>query len=179
LLFDEIDELFSNHFDDSTRLTWSIDVYVSWFGQRRSCPLLIDAWKHVPREAVVGTHPRPSFYVRAAITLDTHTLVSQWHIDWEGGLEDALTDLRRAHTIGEAVIGACFFCKWSDYAMSSSTGNLVCFRASKAAYEAIATSEDARTRKYEKESLGGRVDVDELYVCDDFEKRPWGFGYRG
>lgn len=179
LYFDEIEELFAKHLDDSARLTWTLDVDVVRRGRVHTCPLRVDGWKRVPREAVVGTYPRPSFFVRAALTLETETLVSQWHIDWDSGFEGALSDLRLA--LGEeGTLRSCFFCKWSDYEPSTSTGHLGCFRAVKSEYEAIATSEDAWTRKYKKESLWpDRVWVDELNACDDFERRPRGFGYRG
>lgn len=70
-LFDEIEDLFAEYLDDSARLTWSLDVEVIRRAKGRICPLRVEGWKHVPREAVVGTYPRPSFFIRAAITMDT------------------------------------------------------------------------------------------------------------
>jgi len=153
--FDEIEEFFAKHLEDDARLTWSLEVDVLSSTGWSTCTL------------------------RAAITAETRTLLSRWHVDWEGGFEDALADLRVA--LGEdETVRSCFFCKWSDYEPSTSTGHLGCFRAVKAEYEAIATSEDARTRKYAKERFHAeRIWVDELNVCDEFERRPSGFGYRG
>ena len=178
LRFDEIEELFAKHLGETARLRWSLDVEIDGADGRRPRPFRVDGWKSVPSEAVVGPYPRPSFYIRAAVTLEDRTILSQWRIDWEGGFEEALGELR--DHLGEATLRACFFCKWSDYEPSASTGHLGCFRAVKPAYEAIATSDDPWTRKYKKESLHAeRLWVDELNVCDEVERRPRGFGYRG
>jgi hypothetical protein len=182
LRFDDLEDLFSMHLGDDVRLVWTLDVEVDvgvdGAGGRVACAMRVDVAKRVAQEAVVGTYPRPSFYIRAAITLADRSVLSRWHIDWSLGFEDALADLRAALP-GQAV-HACYFCKWSDYEPSTTTGHLGCFRAVKPEYEAIATSPDALVRKYRKESLyADRVWVDELNVCDQFTKRPVGFGYRG
>jgi hypothetical protein len=73
---------------------------------------------------------------------------------------------------------ACFFCRWSDVEPGSGWGNLGCFVAQKVEYDAIATSEDNRRRKWVTSTLPP-VWVDEWYACDQFEVRPIGYGYRG
>ncbi|MFI5296697.1 MAG: hypothetical protein ACHREM_01250 [Polyangiales bacterium] len=179
LLFDDVENLFARHLGDSARVTWLLDVEVLQAGESHRCTLRVDGWKTIPKAVVVSTYPRPSFFIRAAITLEMMTILSRWHIDWSGGFEDALSDLRAALG-GGATIRSCFFCKWSDYEPSTSTAHLGCFRDAKAEYEAIATADDNWTRKYKKEGLHARrVWVDELNSCREFERRPKGFGYRG
>lgn len=72
---------------------------------------------------------------------------------------------------------ACFFCRWSDVEPSTGWGHLGCAVASADAYDQVATSPDARRRKWG--SQGMLTWVDEWHHCERFEVRPHGYGYRG
>ena len=72
---------------------------------------------------------------------------------------------------------ACFFCRWSEVEPSAGWGNLGCAVESATAYDAIARSTDSRRRKWGPQGL--LEWVDEWAVCERFEVRPLGYGYRG
>ncbi len=72
---------------------------------------------------------------------------------------------------------ACFFCRWSEVEPSSGWGNLGCAVAHREAYHRVATSSEARKRKWGASGLLRWVD--EWFSCDAFEVRPVGYGYRG
>lgn len=84
-------------------------------------------------------------------------------------LLDALGDARAPR--------ACFFCRWSDVEPSSGWGNLGCAVAHADAYDAVATSSDARRRKWGHTAMLSWVM--EWHSCERFEVRPYGYGYRG
>jgi hypothetical protein len=85
------------------------------------------------------------------------------------GLLDVLGDAKAPR--------ACFFCRWSDVEPSTGWGNLGCAVKHAREYDEIATSADARRRKWGAQGL---LDwVDEWFACDRFEVRPRGYGYRG
>ena len=150
--FDDLEALFSTCLDRGTRLTWSLDVDVIQDGAARPRRLRVDGRKDLPKHVAEG-HPRPSFFIRVAITMDTQTFMSRWHNDWNHGFEDALEEL--SGTLGSShVIRACFFCRWSAYEPSSSTGHLGCLRE----YDPAGTVP----------LYAARVWVDELNECAEF-----------
>jgi len=53
-----IARVLSEHFDDSVRLTWSLDVEVTSTEAARTDALRVDAWKSVPMAAMERQHPR-------------------------------------------------------------------------------------------------------------------------
>ncbi|MBL8952329.1 MAG: hypothetical protein JNK82_16235 [Myxococcaceae bacterium] len=73
---------------------------------------------------------------------------------------------------------ACFFCRWSEVEPSTGWGNLGCTVGSRAEYDRVATSPDARRRKWSSTALIQEW-VDEWHGCAHFEVRPKGYGYRG
>jgi hypothetical protein len=75
---------------------------------------------------------------------------------------------------------ACFFCRWSEDENPAGTGwnHLGCVLPRKAEYDAAATSDEARRRKWGCTAMVSEY-VDEWHVCDEFEVRPVGYGYRG
>ncbi len=85
-------------------------------------------------------------------------------------LLEVLGDTRAPH--------ACFFCRWSDVEPSTGWGNLGCAVDRRADYDRVATSSDARTRKWGPQPLLLEW-VDEWYGCGRFEVRPRRYGYRG
>ena len=67
----------------------------------------------------------------------------------------------------------CWNCAFSDYSPAGSGvfGNMACFRDCKAAYQAV------KTKKELFEIWSKRAeDVQEIYLCSEFEKRPSGIG---
>ena len=72
---------------------------------------------------------------------------------------------------------ACFFCRWSEVEPSTGWGNLGCAVKHAAEYDAVATSSDARRRKWGAQAL--LEWVDEWFSCERFAVRPKGYGYRG
>ena len=84
-------------------------------------------------------------------------------------LLDALGDARAPR--------ACFFCRWSDVEPSTGWGHLGCAVDHSEDYHAVATSSDARRRKWGPQSL--LTWVMEWHSCPRFEVRPLGYGYRG
>jgi hypothetical protein len=93
------------------------------------------------------------------------------------GLEAALLRLRqRLQSVG--CLQTCFFCKFSDYEPNTSTGHLYCFVRRKEEYCARAAADDPLVRKYHIWTAGYEP-VDEFHRCEEFEKRPERWGYRG
>lgn len=92
-----------------------------------------------------------------------------------GWFEDELLDLSRQLAPGESV-RACFTCAFSDYhpAGHGLSGGLACFRDAKAAYGRV-------TGKAELFDVWDRMTglVQETHLCDAYEPRRPGTGYRG
>jgi hypothetical protein len=91
-----------------------------------------------------------------------------------GSFEDALEDIHRklpSHTY----LKACITCAWSDYSPGR-TGliGMACFRGVKDAYRKVSS-------KWDLFAIFSRrtQDVQETYLCPEFERRTKGAGYRG
>ncbi|WP_203882495.1 DUF6304 family protein [Planotetraspora kaengkrachanensis] len=92
-----------------------------------------------------------------------------------GWFEVALEALHRQVPRG-TYTRTCIACAWSDYQPGGSPlfGGLACFRDAKDAYRRITTKHDMF------EILPALTEwVQETHVCDQFERREAGVGYRG
>lgn len=92
-----------------------------------------------------------------------------------GWFEDELLELEKSLPSG-ARLKACISCSFSDYSPYGHGlfGSLACFRACKAEYLQIRNKADLF--KIWNRTAG---DVQETYLCPEFEVRPPGTGYRG
>jgi hypothetical protein len=70
----------------------------------------------------------------------------------------------------------CFGCQYADYSVygNGSFGDMMCFRNVKARYNAVKTKLD-----YRKIHESFEQTVQEVYLCEEFEQRRPGAGYRG
>jgi Family of unknown function (DUF6304) len=97
-----------------------------------------------------------------------------------GWFEDEMLDVQRNLPPG-TFLKACINCAFSDYSPYGHGlfGNMICFRANKAAYLALPSGED-----FEKDAYFDVMDtvseiVQETYLCPEFKRRAPGTGYRG
>ena len=92
-----------------------------------------------------------------------------------GWFEDELVELQKE--LPEAVyLKCCFNCAFSDYSPAGSSlfGSLACFRDNKQQYLKVESKRDL-FQIWETMTEW----VQETYLCDEFEKRVAGTGYRG
>lgn len=92
-----------------------------------------------------------------------------------GWYEDELLDIQRALPEG-SYLKACITCAFSDYSPYGHGlfGSLVCFREAKEAYRAV--NSKAALLEIWSECSG---DVQETFLCAEYERRRPGAGYRG
>jgi Family of unknown function (DUF6304) len=97
-----------------------------------------------------------------------------------GWFEDEMLDVQRKLPSG-TFLKSCINCAFSDYSPYGHGlfGNMICFRANKAAYLALPSGED-----FEKDAYFDVMDtvaeiVQETYLCPEYKRRPPGTGYRG
>lgn len=93
----------------------------------------------------------------------------------EGWFEDALSKLGAALP-DDVVMKNCFTCAFSDYHPVGSPmfGGMGCFRDKKQAYLKVSTKSDLLTL-WDPDL----EQVQETYLCEDYQKRIAGTGYRG
>jgi hypothetical protein len=92
-----------------------------------------------------------------------------------GWFEDELVDLQRKLPDG-FYMRACIGCGLSDYSPAGHGlfGGLACFRATKTAYQSIASKQELFAIWESRTEF-----VQETYLCPEFERRQRGTGYRG
>jgi len=112
---------------------------------------------------------------RVEVTLALHLATGVTTTSPHGYMEDALLDLRRRLPADVRLV-ACISCAFSDYnpAGSGFIGTMACFREVKDAYRSV----DGKRGLFQVwNELSGFVQ--ETFVCDDYEQRRPGAGYRG
>jgi hypothetical protein len=92
-----------------------------------------------------------------------------------GSFEDALEDIHR-QLPPDTYVKACITCAWSDYwpAGTGLIGPMACFRGVKDAYRQVRTKRDLFAIWTIRTG-----DVQETYLCPEFERRRADTGYRG
>ena len=97
-----------------------------------------------------------------------------------GWFEDEMLDVQRKLP-PSTFMKACINCAFSDYSPYGHGlfGNMICFRANKAGYQALPSGAD-----FEKDAYFDVMDtvsemVQETHLCPEFERRKPGTGYRG
>jgi hypothetical protein len=89
--------------------------------------------------------------------------------------EDLLSTLARQLPEGMSFFN-CFGCQYADYSVygSGAFGDMMCFRNVKERYNAVRTKLDYRRIQESFDET-----VQEVYLCEEFERRKPGAGYRG
>jgi hypothetical protein len=89
--------------------------------------------------------------------------------------EDILSAIARQLPKGMFFLN-CFGCQYADYSVygNGTFGDMMCFRNVKASYNAVKTKLD-----YRKIHESFEQTVQEVYLCEEFEQRRPGSGYRG
>ncbi len=92
-----------------------------------------------------------------------------------GDFEELLSTLARQLPEGMTFFN-CFGCQYADYSVygSGAFGDMMCFRNGKTRYNAVQTKLDYRRIQESFEQI-----VQEVYLCEEFEQRRPGAGYRG
>ena len=97
-----------------------------------------------------------------------------------GWFEGEMLDLQGRLPPG-TFMKACINCAFSDYSPCGHGlfGNLICFRANKAGYQALPSGADFEKDAYFDVMATVSEMVQETYLCPEFERRVPGTGYRG
>jgi len=118
------------------------------------------------------------------LSTERYTPSLQVDFEWEGDtiqlgeLEvfEGVFDVLKNRLPAEVTLKSCYTCQYSDYSVYGSQvfGSMLCFRNHKEAYLQVKDKDEYMHLMDQYERM-----VQETYLCDDFEHRRKGTGYRG
>ena len=115
--------------------------------------------------------------VKLRLSVNQQSFCSKGYTGW---FEDELLGLQSQLPTG-TFMKVCFNCAFSDYSPYGHGlfGNMICFRANKTGYLTMPSGEDFEKNDYFAVMETVSENVQETYLCPEFERRTPGTGYRG
>lgn len=133
----------------------------------------LDTVLHVDLTLRDNTFPKPySTYYIFSIIMDGKEIVTGKVHAFEGGLDILKRQLPDGYKFK-----CCFGCAYADYSVAGqgAFGSMLCFRNIKKEYLAVRDKDEYMDIMFDCEEKG----VQETFLCDEFEVREDGTGYRG